>query len=397
MAHTDTWNAAFEAAPAATDDLGDGDDVIRQLKLAIRERFALDHYMDVAGTDADHGQHSKVTFQAPIAKPTAVANKGFVYGKDVSDKIELFWLDEDDHEVQLTSVGAISGSPGAVLTTRGDVMYVADGPVVSRLAVGASGQVLGTDGTDVAWGYVPLPLGYGAGCTLSLDTDTEHDINVTAGQWRDSSDTCNLVLAAETTKQLDAAFAAGDDAGGLFAGSVAANTWYHVFLIRKDADLTIDVGFSTSITAADIPAGYTEYRRIGSIKTNASSTIIAFRQDGDTFLWQTAVLDDITALTTSKQTITLDYIPTGVVVNAMLALHYAGGGALYYSVGNPADITEAVTSSNATGYGYDERMGKQHSDVLTNTSAQVAIRGSKSSTINSITVRGWKDSRGRNG
>jgi hypothetical protein len=107
MTYTRTWDAANEAAPGATDLVSGGDDAIRNLKTDIRERIAKDHYMDIAGTDADHGEHQKITFQSQIAKPAAVANKGFLYIKDVSAKAELHWEDEDGHELALTSAGAV--------------------------------------------------------------------------------------------------------------------------------------------------------------------------------------------------------------------------------------------------------------------------------------------------
>jgi hypothetical protein len=109
MAYTNTWNAAEEAAPAATDLVSLGDDQIRNLKLNIRERMAKDHYMDIAGTDADHGEHQKITFHSQIAKPSNVANKAFLYIKDASSKTELFWEDEDGNELQMTSGGALAG------------------------------------------------------------------------------------------------------------------------------------------------------------------------------------------------------------------------------------------------------------------------------------------------
>jgi hypothetical protein len=111
MAHTNTWNAAAEAAPAATDPVSEGDDQIRKLRLDVRERIAKDHYMDIAGTDADHGEHQKITFQSQIAKPAAVANKGFLYIKDVSTKAMLFWEDEDGNEVQVTAGGCLNVFP----------------------------------------------------------------------------------------------------------------------------------------------------------------------------------------------------------------------------------------------------------------------------------------------
>jgi len=77
MAYTDTWNAAFEALPADVDNISEGADRIRDLKLAVRERLAKDHYFDVAGTDADHGEHVKVTLRTGSA-PTNAANKGML-------------------------------------------------------------------------------------------------------------------------------------------------------------------------------------------------------------------------------------------------------------------------------------------------------------------------------
>ncbi len=110
MAYTDTWNAAFEALPADGDNVSEGAERIRDLKLAVEERMQKDHYWAPAGTDANHGEHVKITFNAQSAKPAAVANKLFLYTKDVSAKVELFAEDEDGDEIQLTSGGAPYGS-----------------------------------------------------------------------------------------------------------------------------------------------------------------------------------------------------------------------------------------------------------------------------------------------
>lgn len=105
MAFTRTWNAAYEAQPADTENISLGASRIRNLKTDIQERLEVDHFH--AG-DAQDGEHKKLTLGAPIAKPANIANKGFLYGKDVNAKIELFYLDEDDNEVQLTSAGALN-------------------------------------------------------------------------------------------------------------------------------------------------------------------------------------------------------------------------------------------------------------------------------------------------
>src|SRR3990167_5809631 len=73
-----------------------------------------------------------------------------------------------------------------------------------------------------------------SGLILSIDAgDTDHDINVTSGEARDAADSADMVLSLEITKKIDAAWAVGDDAGGIDTGSVANNTIYYVWLIKR--------------------------------------------------------------------------------------------------------------------------------------------------------------------
>lgn len=119
-----TWNSAFESVPADDDSISAGAGVIRTLKAAIRERMAKDHYMDVSGEDSDHGEHSRITFQAPLeSNPATEEDKSFLYTKDVSGKAELFWKDEDGNALQLTSEGALNYTPGdSCVNPAGSVM-----------------------------------------------------------------------------------------------------------------------------------------------------------------------------------------------------------------------------------------------------------------------------------
>jgi hypothetical protein len=108
MVYTDTWNTAFEAIPADSEDIGQGAERIRDLKLALRERLEKDHYFDAAGTDADHGEHKWITLREQATDPTAVADKGFVYAKAVAATTELFYEDAAGNKIQLTSAGSIN-------------------------------------------------------------------------------------------------------------------------------------------------------------------------------------------------------------------------------------------------------------------------------------------------
>lgn len=104
-------------------------------------------------------------------------------------------------------------------------------------------------------------------------SDTAHDIDFISGSVADSSGADLLELSALMVKQLDSAWALGNNQGGLFSGSIASSTTYYCFLIEANSDQSIDCGFDTSSTAANIPAGYTKYRRIASFETDGSANI----------------------------------------------------------------------------------------------------------------------------
>ena len=115
------FNDTFDkATPTGSDDPAEADDRMREIKGAVQERENVDHYWPLTGTevsDTDAGEHRKVTLRVASA-PTAVADKGIVYAKDVSAKAELFYRDEDGNEIQITTGGVLNVSTlqdGAVL------------------------------------------------------------------------------------------------------------------------------------------------------------------------------------------------------------------------------------------------------------------------------------------
>jgi hypothetical protein len=131
-----------------------------------------------------------------------------------------------------------------------------------------------------------VPSGYISGLEMSRPSATT--VAVVPG----AAD-CGGVLArlsATVTKNLGAPWSSGDGGGGLFSGGLAASTWYHAHIMREDTTGAVDVGFSTSATAADAPVGWT-CRRIGAVKTDGSAAIRAFVQVGGRFDWLSPPLD----------------------------------------------------------------------------------------------------------
>ena len=115
-----------------------------------------------------------------------------------------------------------------------------------------------------------------SGLVPSNAADADHDITISTGRAFDSTETKLLELTSTLTKQIDAAWAAGDNLGGLFSGTVAADTTYHLFIIEKDLDGSIDAGFDDNVLATNIPAGYTAYRRVASFLTDGSANLLEF-------------------------------------------------------------------------------------------------------------------------
>jgi len=124
-------------------------------------------------------------------------------------------------------------------------------------------------------------------------TDADHDIDFGAGVMN-FNDGSGQAATSALTKQLDSAWAAGDDAGGLFTGSIAADTWYHCFAIYNPTTQTYDAGFDTSITAANAPSGYTKYEYRVAILTDSSSNILAFTQKFNQFWFDSKILNTST-------------------------------------------------------------------------------------------------------
>ena len=102
---TRTWNSAYEASPPDSQNASQGATRIRETKIDVRERLAVDHSM--AG-DANDGAHNKVTLIEQSADPTAAANTGFLYTRDDGNgNTELFYRDNSGNISQLTDKGGL--------------------------------------------------------------------------------------------------------------------------------------------------------------------------------------------------------------------------------------------------------------------------------------------------
>lgn len=248
--------------------------------------------------------------------------------------------------------------------------------------------------------------GWLAGLMLST-AGSSATFGVAAGEAADSTTSDLMQLASAFTKTT-AAWAVGSGVGALDTGAIAVNTWYHVYLIKRLDTGVVDVLVSLNATAPTLPASYTLFRRIGSMRTNASSQWGKFIQDGDTFAWDVPVVDVAVANPGTSATSRTLTTPTGVRNEALITAWVNGTaqtdlpGAILVTDLSSADTAPISTSALtfavyvATTPIVSLQMGGPVR-VFTNTASQIRTRLqiSAAGTQFNIFTNGWIDRRGR--
>ena len=301
-----------------------------------------------------------------------------------------------------------SGTDGNLIT------YDADGNP-AHVATGTAGQVLRSNGPGAAPTFQEggLPRSYLAGFKLSNNgTDADHDIDIAVGECRNDAASGDIALSSALTKRIDASWSVGTNQGGLdgtesVAGTPDANTWYHVWAIRRSDTGVVDVLFSESASSPTMPTDYDTKRRIGAVRTDGSANIIPFIQTGDKFLWVTVRNDYAQNNPGASAVLVTLSVPTGLKVTAIAAWAYedldiAVANVNYMLVTDP-DQTDSAPSASLFTLAYAELeasrdcVGTAYGEWTTNTSAQLRFHAEVSD--GGITVRettyGWIDRRGR--
>lgn len=243
------------------------------------------------------------------------------------------------------------------------------------------------------------------GLTLSNNaTDAVNDIDIAIGNARNSTDTTTMVLSAAMGKRLDAAWAAGGtpgaSVGGRMSAAAIADTTYHVHLIKNPTTGLVDVGFDVSATAPTLPAGYTLFRRIGSVLREAGALVL-FRQTDDYFHRVTTVGDRNSAVATADTLLTLS-VPIGIRVVPLLEVRMSiAGGAnsanFQLGSGDFTLIQALVVQATSIVGGSGAQDNATVSAYVTNTAAQLRQTHINSSGTGTSLVQtnGWIDTRGK--
>ena len=352
----------------------------------------------------------------PYTQTTVMANQGGYYPEVVEARFDLAYMamqqlaeivsrytvssisNPATEQTNYTLIQALQSFQTGIdkLTTAGDSLSH-NGTSYVRLARGGASQYLGVSGTALAWKtfVTPQVRGHLSGLTLST-AGSSATFGIAVGDAADSTNAAMMALTSAYTKTTSA-WAVGSGNGSLDTGAIANSTWYHAYLIQRVDTGVVDVLLSLSATAPTMPAGYTLFRRIGSMETNGSAQWVKFNQHGDRFD-RLAVLDYTVSGTFAATLRTLS-VPTGVIVCPRLSLYVQG-------FNNISSIVQVAPAADATllataAYAYEGSATAGSSNLSycegppTNTSGQIyfAVPGYASTTT--ISSSGWIDRRGK--
>jgi hypothetical protein len=255
-----------------------------------------------------------------------------------------------------------------------------------------------TNSTNILQSDPLYKRGYLSGLTLSAAGGTA-TFGVATGVAVDDAVTSLMLLPSAYTKTTSA-WTLGSAGGCLDTGTIAINTWYHEFEIKRLDTGVVDIACSITVAGptfgVNIPAAYTVSRRIGSMKTDGSSQWVAFTQVGDKFIWAAPIQDVSAIAPTTARVVKALSVPTGIVVNALFRGAVTPAGATTTAVMFPALIeTDVATTTNNADISAFNGNGNAPIERLTNTSAQIGVRSSSTSGIYSISTYGWIDTRGK--
>ncbi len=230
-----------------------------------------------------------------------------------------------------------------------------------------------------------------SGFVPTLGADADHDVAISRGSAIDLDGSKILRSTLPLTKQIDAAWVEGGQAGGRFTASLLADAVYHLHVIKRDSDLKIDAGFDTDINGVNTPSGWTPIRRVHSVLTDGASNIIPFSAveiegGGLHVLWTDPPLDVDDSDSADTAEIRTLSVPTGFKVVAEMNVY---SKKVNYLSSLDADDEASSDSVAPLGNTIEDGFSKIH--VRTNTLGQIRSRAKDGGDILRIATLGYQD------
>lgn len=160
MAFTDIIDTAL---PDGGDDPAEADNNMRRIQGGFQELMDVDHLLAKTGTEissTDSGEHRKITLRTltPTEVAALTATKAYLYR--LSTNGELYFKDDDDNTIQLTTGGVIKLTSAALLGILANNTYLtavnaAGDGTVDLIKANASNAAVLPNGSDLATSAAP--------------------------------------------------------------------------------------------------------------------------------------------------------------------------------------------------------------------------------------------------
>lgn len=237
-------------------------------------------------------------------------------------------------------------------------------------------------------------------------------VTISPGKALSTDGSAYLYLSVPITKYLDVEWVQGTDQGGRFAGVPLANeTSYHLFAIYNPSTGVYDAGFDTSLIAANRPAGYSIYRRVGSVRSYFGSGGSFYKYHvtemaGGTlrYTWDKhQPASTLSSLSSGVRTLLTTYIPGGIRAVGQfgawirLSVGGAGLGVLFSSwlqVDVPVELTGLAADVQYTlGAGLLNEYNAAAFDLEVGPDAEIYVRAEGANTDLNWYSAGYVDRR----
>lgn len=317
----------------------------------------------------------------------------FVAGIGNNNKCYYKVTDGVDWEINLGQV--VSGSPDTISRIR--LLKSSTGSAINW---GAGTRTLYVVPAAEAIKDAAPDRGHIWGLGLSnAGGDTTNDITIAAGEATDDAGEVKIQLTSAITKQIDATWAVGTNAGGMNTGSVANDTWYEVHLIYREDTGVVDVMFTTTANRATLPTNYTHKRRIGWVR-RGTATNLQFTQVGDHFTLSAAINDVAITKTTTATNVTLT-VPPSTIARFRATLDgntsvNANSAVMFKELAEDTSGPTLTTGIGSLGYiDLATCAAAGHFELRANSSSQIKHDSEVAQGNLDISTFGWIDHRGR--
>lgn len=285
-----------------------------------------------------------------------------------------------------TTTVSFTAAPTVALTMMAaDVLQFDDAMSLTALQQGQAQRNIG----------VPAVMrGYLSGLTLSTAGGST-SFGISAGVGVDSTNAYAMTLASAITKTMSS-WAVGSTNGSLDTGTIAASTMYHIYLIQRPDTGVVDVLSSLSASSPTMPTNYTLARRIGSIRTDASTKWLAFTQIGDEFILALPIGDLNISNLGAATLYTLSVPPSTKAHIRMLGTHASAVSGVLITAPQESSPTWNVPPGNVTATMPSTTTNfNMCLDVQTDSSSRISALAPSTNTVLQIATWGWADRRGR--